>query len=175
MIKTWREEIRSKLFSEPTRWSMGVFSCDVKDKGVYTDGSKLGKKREAGAAALLCEVAPLCNMGIIFAISERLEGEGMTNNIAELKSIINSLIYFNEKNYPMLSDSAYPIFSDSEYAIKAITGVNKVVKNKELIEDAKLLYEWFGGGIRVNHVGAHKGVILNEIADRLARDVVNTS
>lgn len=162
MIKTWREEIRSKLFSEPTRWSMGVFSCDIKDKGVYTDGSKLGKQREAGAAALQCEVAPLCNMGIIFAISERLEGEGMTNNIAELKSIINSLIYFNEKKYD--------IFSDSEYAIKAITGVNKVVKNKELIEDAKLLYEWYGGGIRVNHVEAHKGVILNEIADRLAKN-----
>jgi len=164
MIKTWREEIRSKLFNEPTRWSIGVFSCDIKDRGVYTDGSKLGKQREGGAAALYNED------GITFAISERLEGEGMTNNIAELKSIINSLIYFNEKNYP--------IFSDSEYAIKAITGVNKVVKNKELIEDAKLLYEWYGeskdehgrGGIRVNHVEAHKGVILNELADRLARN-----
>lgn len=164
MIKIWREEIRSKLFNEPARWSVGVYEVsppyggDVKDKGVYTDGSKLGKQREGGAAALFCED------NIIFAISERLEGEGMTNNIAELKSIINSLIYFNEKSYP--------IFSDSEYAIKAITGVNKVVKNKELIEDGKLLYEWYGKP-KINHVEAHKGVILNELADQLARDVIN--
>ena len=163
MIKTWREEIRSKLFNEPTRWRVGVFSCNVKDRGVYTDGSKLGKRDIAGSASLFCED------GVVYAISERLEGEGMTNNIAELKSIINSLIYFNEKG-----DS---IYSDSEYAIKAITGVNKVVKNKELIEDGKLLYEWYSeskdehgrGGIRVNHVKAHKGVILNEIADRIAK------
>lgn len=154
MIKTWREEIRNELFSKPTRWGIGVFSCDVKDKGIYTDGSKLGKQRESGAATLYNED------GVVYAISERLEGEGMTNNIAELKSIINSLIYFNEKNYP--------IFSDSEYAIKAITGVNKVVKNKELIEDAKLLYEWCRRP-KINHVEAHKGVILNEIADRMAR------
>lgn len=158
LIREWREKTRREIFDQPQRFMIQLYIATEERREIFTDGSKSSKHLCAGSATVIC-------LGkVVYAMAERLE-EGSTNNIAELKAIINALIYTF-----MNVSSSVVINSDSEYSIKAITGVNKVIANKELIKDAQLLMEWMGE-IRLSHVKAHSGVGPNEMADKFANVV----
>jgi len=142
---------------------------------VYTDGSCINNGKEDAIAGI----------GIYFNknnennVSAKLEGENLTNNIAELTAIIKAIQIIKK-----LEIEKKVIVSDSEYAIKcATTYGEKLAKKNWLCKNGnsppnvdlvKKLYELTNQyNIRYKHVEAHtdrtdRHSIGNYNADKLA-------
>jgi ribonuclease HI len=141
---------------------------------IYTDGSTIGNGRADATGGY----------GVFFGrpdinyISAEVVATKVTNNIAELKAIIEAL-----KVILTLKDNDIVIHYDSDYAAGVITGKKNAAKNLELVDEGKQLLARLNSrtgmqGISLNlkfeHVYSHTGdtslhSIGNDIADCLAK------
>lgn len=108
---------------------------------------------------------------VVIHANERLErseylGHG-TNNIAELTAILRAV----EAGLP--NEKPLVIHTDSQYSIGVLTKGWKPKANQELIATLKQRVA-ARGGVRFVYVPGHAGVPLNERADALARQAVET-
>ncbi|KAF3941714.1 hypothetical protein ABW19_dt0205623 [Dactylella cylindrospora] len=143
---------------------------------IYTDGSSLMN----GSASARAGVGIWFGPGDKRNLSEPLNDPKATNNRAELSAILRAI-----EIAPIHREIL--IFTDSKYAIQCVTewfqkwrsngwqtAAGKPVENQDIIEEilerieeritqggAKTKFEWVNG---------HKGVVGNEMADKLARD-----
>ena len=135
---------------------------------IYTDGSAHPNPGPGGYGVVVCDD----DDNIIYCYSKQYEHT--TNNEMELKAILYAIINFG-KNY---GDPI--VYSDSSYAINTFTqwmfmwqhrgwlkSDNQVPENLELI---KAYYQLREDGYRIDlqKVKGHKGILGNEIADKLA-------
>lgn len=146
---------------------------------IYTDGSCTdnGKKNaRAGIGIYFTENDPR-------NLSEELEGEYLTNNIAELTAI---LMVFKLLKKEIKSNTLINIYSDSEYSINSITKwypdwvKKKTFDGKKNIELIKKIYKLFQKyqNVKLLYIKAHTGLkdehsIGNENADTLAGEAIN--
>jgi len=150
---------------------------------VYTDGSCFNNGSKNAVAGI----------GIYFSkdnpnnISEKLEGENLTNNIAELTAAIRAINIIKK-----IDIKNKIIVTDSEYVIKcATTYASKLEKNNWLsakqqkeppnVNLIKKLYELTNTyNIKYKHIKAHTNAkdihsISNYYADKLANDSIGGS
>lgn len=150
---------------------------------VYTDGACHGNGDKHAKAGI----------GIYFDkdnennVSEKLEGDNLTNNIAELTAAIRAIQIIKNMSY-----NNKVIVTDSEYVIKcATTYASKLEKNNWLsakqqkeppnVNLIKKLYELTNTyNIKYKHVKAHTNAkdihsISNYYADKLANDSIGGS
>ena len=125
----------------------------------YTDGACSGNPGPAGAGVVA--VSP---DGKAHELVEYL-GEA-TNNVAELTAILRALEWIPA------TARAVVVRTDSQYAIGVLQKGWKAKANQELVSRAKDV-------VRARHahlvyVPGHQGVALNERADALAREAVQT-
>jgi len=139
---------------------------DPDDLHVYTDGSTIGNGQKNAVGGY----------GVFFGhpnipyISCRLDGGKVTNNVAELKAIIEAL-----KVIDKLTQTNITIHYDSDYAAGVITGRKQAHTNIELVKEGKDLLGTLSHKVIVfEHVYAHTGgkdlhSIGNDIVDTLAK------
>lgn len=150
---------------------------------VYTDGACLNNGMKEAKAGI----------GIYFSkdnpnnVSKELNGEYLTNNIAELKAIIEAISIIKSIDKPNKI-----IITDSEYAIKCATTYGnkleqkewkikkegKTIPNLELIKELYYLTNKYN--IKYQHILAHTGnkdkhSIGNYYADLLANKSINNN
>ncbi|MGA7118597.1 MAG: ribonuclease H [Polyangiaceae bacterium] len=125
----------------------------------YTDGACSGNPGPAGSGVVL--VSPDGKM------HEGLEYLGQaTNNVAELTGILRAIEWIP-------SDArAIVVHTDSQYAIGVLQKGWKAKANQELVARTKRIVE--ARGARLVYVPGHQGVPLNERADELAREAIQT-
>jgi ribonuclease HI len=148
---------------------------------VYTDGACSGNGHKNALAGI----------GIYFSkdnennVSEKLEGENLTNNIAELTAVIRAILIIKKmefKNKVIVTDSEYVIKCATTYGEK-LEKKNWEKKNKEIpnLSLVKKVYELTNKyDIKYKHVKAHTGnkdrhSISNYYADKLANDSIGIS
>ncbi|HXX68688.1 MAG TPA: ribonuclease H [Polyangiaceae bacterium] len=125
----------------------------------YTDGACSGNPGPAGCGVVL--VAPDGKM------HEGLEYLGeATNNVAELTGILRAI------EWTPSDAGALVVHTDSQYAIGVLQRGWKAKANQELVTRAKRAVE--DRQARLVYVPGHQGVALNERADELAREAVQT-
>ena len=131
-----------------------------------------------------------CGYGVFYGAGDArnksvvVEDEQANNQRAELLAIIHALRDIKENQ----TDQAFCIRTDSNSSIQSITVLlvkwekfgwrtkkKTFVKNKDLIQNASLLYREIllmyrkrGWKFRIEHIKGHSGEIGNEGADRLA-------
>lgn len=147
---------------------------------VYTDGSCYNNGSKNAIAGI----------GIYFSkdnpnnVSEKLEGENLTNNIAELSAAIKAINIIKKidiKNKVIVTDSEYVIKCATSYGDKMakkewMTSKNVPPPNVELV---KKLYELTNKyNIKYKHIIAHtdnkdRHSISNYYADKLANDCIS--
>lgn len=88
-----------------------------------------------------------------------------TNNIAELTAILEGLKLITNKNHDII------IYTDSQYCIGVLHLSNNAVANIELIAEIKEYMKLFKT-VNFIKVKAHNGNHGNEIANKLATDIV---
>jgi ribonuclease HI len=125
----------------------------------YTDGACSGNPGPAGAG-----VVAISPDGKSHELVEYL-GEA-TNNVAELTAILRALEWIPK------GARAVVVRTDSQYAIGVLQKGWKAKANQDLVGKAK-------EAVRARHahlvyVPGHQGVALNERADQLAREAVQT-
>jgi ribonuclease HI len=125
----------------------------------YTDGACSGNPGPAGAGVVV--VSP---DGKSHELVEYL-GEA-TNNVAELTAILRALEWIPA------SAGAVVVRTDSQYAIGVLQKGWKAKANQELVARAKEIVR--SRHARLVYVPGHQGVALNERADALAREAVQT-
>jgi ribonuclease HI len=127
----------------------------------YADGACSGNPGPAGlGVVVVVDGKPQVK------ISEYL-GEG-TNNIAELTAILRALAAVTDRDQPMT------IFTDSKYAIGVLQQGWKAKANAALISQVKDELKARGKKVLLKYVPGHSGVAMNEVADELAREAVQT-
>lgn len=123
----------------------------------YADGACSGNPGPAGLGVVMITTTER------HELAEYL-GEG-TNNIAELTAIMRAAEAFPKEQ------KVLKVFTDSNYSIGVLSKGWKAKANISLIADVKAalarLPAW-----ELHHVRGHKGVPLNEAADRLAVQAV---
>jgi ribonuclease HI len=125
----------------------------------YTDGACSGNPGPAGCGVVI--VAPGGKM------HEGLEYLGeATNNIAELTAILRAL------EWVPADARAIVVHTDSQYAIGVLQKGWKAKANQELVSRTRRVLE--ARGARLVYVPGHQGVPLNERADELAREAIQT-
>jgi ribonuclease HI len=150
---------------------------------VYTDGACFGNGNKNALAGI----------GIYFSkdnennVSEKLEGENLTNNIAELTAAIRAILMIKKMEFKNKI-----IVTDSEYVIKCATTYGEKLEKKEWksstkdkevpnLNLVKKIYELTNKyDIKYKHVKAHTGnkdrhSISNYYADKLANDSIGIS
>ena len=150
---------------------------------VYTDGACSGNGNKNALAGI----------GIYFSkdnennVSEKLEGENLTNNIAELTAVIRAILIIKKMDF-----KNKVIVTDSEYVIKCATTYGEKLskndwksstKDKEVpnLNLVKKIYELTNKyDIKYKHIKAHTGnkdrhSISNYYADKLANDSIGIS
>ena len=143
---------------------------------IFTDGSALSNSKTSAAG-----------WGVYIPALKRSFSKGFigTNNHAELEAIRVALWYFNERYddtfaniLNTINKHEIYIISDSEYSINAVTGVNKVKANKNIIDTCKKLISDIEQNRSVKiyfiHVNSHTNgndfmSVNNAIVDKLAR------
>jgi ribonuclease HI len=125
----------------------------------YTDGACSGNPGPAGCGVVL--VSP---SGTTVEGSEYI-GEA-TNNVAELTAILRALEWVPKEAGPIV------VHTDSQYAIGVLQRGWKAKANQDLVALTKRAVE--ARGARLVYVPGHQGVALNERADALARESVQT-
>jgi ribonuclease HI len=142
--------------AKPTKASHASMTDEVI---VYADGACTGNPGP-------------CGLGVVWIDrgkrTERSEflGHG-TNNIAELMAVRRAVEAIDDVHRPIA------VHTDSQYAIGVLTKGWKAKANGTLIEELRdILRE--RAHVRFVHVRGHAGVPLNERADQLARESVET-
>jgi ribonuclease HI len=125
----------------------------------YTDGACSGNPGPAGCGVVLVSPNGTTREG-----SEYI-GEA-TNNVAELTAILRALQWVPKDAGPIV------VHTDSQYAIGVLQKGWKAKANQELVAVTKRSVE--ARGARLVYVPGHQGVALNERADALARESVQT-
>ena len=148
---------------------------------IYTDGSLVKKDGNI-----------YCGYGIYFpnqeykSISRQFTHEPITNNRAELYSILKSLVISNIINLERIKNSepeikVVKIYSDSEYCVKTFNTwlpkwkINKKeYKNPDIIGEIDTLLDIAPFKVIFTHIRAHTGKndiqsISNDIVDKLAK------
>jgi ribonuclease HI len=125
----------------------------------YTDGACSGNPGPAGSGVVI--VSPGGK------IHEGLEALGeATNNVAELTAILRAVEWIPSHA------RAIVVHTDSQYAIGVLQKGWKAKANRELVARTKKLVH--ARGAKLVYVPGHRGVALNERADELAREAVQT-
>jgi ribonuclease HI len=131
---------------------------------IYTDGSTIGngKKNATGGYGVFFGRPNIPNISIAMKTGK------VTNNITELKAIIDALKYISSHNVKAV------IYYDSDYASGVITGRKKAHTNLEIVNEGKMLLRACKVKPVFHHVYSHTGAkdlhsIGNEIADLLAK------
>ena len=137
----------------------------MKDITIYTDGACSNNPGPGGWG------------GIILYENHRKEISGFeentTNNVMELKAVIESLKVLNENcNVNLYTDSKYIVDSITKWVYNWQkngwrTSKKEPVKNKELLEDIINLSKIHN--IEWHWVKGHDGNLLNEECDQLAK------
>jgi len=145
---------------EPTdRRGPGRHEAGAHAWNAYTDGACSGNPGPAGAGVVL--VSP---------DGEKFEGleylGDATNNVAELTAILRALEWIPS------AASTIVIHTDSQYAIGVLQRGWKAKANQELVLRTRQRLE--GRHARLVYVPGHQGVPLNERADALAREAIET-
>jgi ribonuclease HI len=125
----------------------------------YTDGACSGNPGPAGCGVVLVSPDGKTHEG-----SEYI-GDA-TNNVAELTAILRAL------QWAPGDARAIVVHTDSQYAIGVLQRGWKAKANQELVARTKEAVE--ARGARLVYVPGHQGVALNERADALARETVQT-
>jgi ribonuclease HI len=126
---------------------------------VYADGACSGNPGPAGLGVVILDGDEEREL------SEYL-GRG-TNNIAELTAILRAATELAGREDPVR------IYTDSKYSIGVLTQGWKAKKNPELIAAVKDALASLPD-VKLHYVPGHAGHDLNERADRLAREAVET-
>ncbi len=125
----------------------------------YTDGACSGNPGPAGSGIVLVSPDGKMHEGLEYL------GEA-TNNVAELTGILRAIEWIP-------SDArAIVVHTDSQYAIGVLQKGWKAKANQELVARTKRIVE--ARGARLVYVPGHRGVALNERADELAREAIQT-
>jgi ribonuclease HI len=125
----------------------------------YTDGACSGNPGPAGSGMVV--IAPGGK------VHEGFEYLGLaTNNVAELTAVLRGV-----ESIPKDAASV-AIMTDSKYAIGVLTQGWKAKVNQQLILRTRQALA--GRSIRLIYVPGHAGVPMNERADELAREAVQT-
>jgi ribonuclease HI len=125
----------------------------------YTDGACSGNPGPAGAGVVIVSPDGKTHEGFEYL------GEA-TNNIAELTAILRAL------EWAPPGARALIVHTDSLYAIGVLQKGWKAKANPDLVSRTKKAVE--ANGARLVYVPGHQGVTLNERADALAREAVET-
>jgi ribonuclease HI len=125
----------------------------------YADGACSGNPGPAGCGIVLVSPDGKLHEGCEYL------GEA-TNNIAELTAILRALEWTPE------SARALTVHTDSQYSIGVLQRGWKAKANQELVKVAKERVS--ARGAHLVYVPGHSGVALNERADELAREAVQT-
>lgn len=126
---------------------------------VYADGACSGNPGPSGLGVVIVD------HGEKRELSEYL-GCG-TNNIAELSAILRAATALAGRDEPIR------IYTDSKYSIGVLTQGWKAKKNPELVAQTKQALAELPD-VRLYYVPGHAGHDLNEHADQLAREAVDT-
>jgi ribonuclease HI len=125
----------------------------------YTDGACSGNPGPAGSGVVLVSPDGKMHEGLEYL------GEA-TNNVAELTAILRALEWIPKEA------AAVVVYTDSQYAIGVLQKGWKAKANGELVARTKGQVE--SRGARLVYVPGHRGVALNERADELAREAIET-
>jgi ribonuclease HI len=125
----------------------------------YTDGACSGNPGPAGSGIVLIEPGGKMHEGLEYL------GEA-TNNVAELTAILRAVEWIPA------DARAIVVHTDSQYAIGVLQKGWKAKANGELVAHARRIVA--ERGAKLVYVPGHKGVLLNERADELAREAVST-
>lgn len=126
---------------------------------VFADGACSGNPGPAGVGVVA-----------LFGTHRRELSEYLgeaTNNIAELTAILRALDLAKELGRPLR------LYTDSQYSIGILTQGWKAKANQELVHEIRRALAAHPDA-RLFHVRGHQGVTLNEEADRLAVQAVQT-
>ena len=126
---------------------------------VYADGACSGNPGPSGLGVVILDGETKREL------SEYL-GHG-TNNIAELTAILRAAEALRGRPDPIR------IYTDSQYSIGVLTKGWKAKKNPELIRDVKAALGALDD-VKIYYVPGHMGHDLNEQADQLAREAVES-
>lgn len=136
---------------------------------VYTDGSTYnnGKKNAYGGYGVFFATKKIPN------ITKRLATGKVTNNVGELRAIIDAMKVIT-KHFPQ----KFVIHYDSKYAESVTTGKKQAHTNLELVRESKELYREVRDCVKFEHIKAHSRrsdlhSVGNEIADALAKGLKN--
>jgi ribonuclease HI len=147
--------------AKPPRSTPAKHVQDVPSRAwvAYTDGACSGNPGPAGSGVVI--LSPDGN------IHEGLEYIGeATNNVAELTGILRALEWVPAEASPIL------IHTDSQYAIGVLQKGWKAKANQDLVARTRQVLK--ARAARLVYVPGHQGVLLNERADELAREAVET-
>ena len=125
----------------------------------YTDGACSGNPGPAGSGVVLVSPDGKMHEGLEYL------GEA-TNNVAELTAILRALEWIPKEA------AAVVVYTDSQYAIGVLQKGWRAKANGELVARTKGQVE--SRGARLVYVPGHRGVVLNERADELAREAIAT-
>lgn len=155
---------------------------------MYVDGACSGnhqttEARKAGYGAVLIYVS-LAGKRHIKKLCGPVEGETLSNNIAELTAVLRGL---ESIGTAYRSRSDITVYSDSKYVVNTFTtwinswvvknsqlykkGGKELVANSDTILEIRHLASRFHN-VRFLHVKGHAGDEWNEEADRLAKSVI---
>lgn len=173
--RAFPSEDEALLFWEEFKSREGILKDDVSSELVknalpiegrtlvYTDGSARDGKTGYGIVAIKSD-----GTRVTFSDSTPYE----TNNQAELYAILKTLESFPDEPLTICSDSTYTIDSLTfNICVWKKNGWKKSngedIKNRELIEKI-FSYLEPRQNVKFEHVDAHSGILLNEMADGLA-------
>jgi ribonuclease HI len=125
----------------------------------YTDGACSGNPGPAGCGVVLVGPDGKMHDGLEYL------GEA-TNNVAELTGILRAVEWIPAEA------STIVVHTDSQYAIGVLQKGWKAKANQELVQRTKRAVDLRRA--RLVYVPGHKGVTLNERADQLAREAVQS-
>jgi ribonuclease HI len=125
----------------------------------YTDGACSGNPGPAGSGVVLVVPGGKTHEGFEYL------GQA-TNNVAELTAILRAVEWIPADG------RAIVVHTDSQYAIGVLQKGWKAKANGELVAHARRVVA--ERRAKLVYVPGHKGVLLNERADELAREAVST-
>jgi ribonuclease HI len=125
----------------------------------FTDGACSGNPGPAGSGMVVIHPGGRVDEGFEFLGTS-------TNNVAELTGILRALEWVPPGASPIL------IHTDSQYAIGVLQKGWKAKANQDLV--ARTRHVLHARAARLLYVPGHQGVLLNERADELAREAVET-
>jgi ribonuclease HI len=153
------EPAERKKEQEPTAAGASPTAAKGPRWVAYTDGACTGNPGPAGAGFVVIEPD-----GKIHEAYEYL-GVG-TNNIAELTAILRAL-------QAIPADAPWAVVhTDSKYSIGVLSKGWKAKANQELVAQTKAVLGQ--RKVQLTYVPGHSGVPMNERADQLAREAVQT-